>query len=258
MTRRTRLIILGIMIIIIIIIGLLSDALLARADSVQRGLAMADWSHSEDLQTLNVSWFYGWGEYCAGDARCINMVRSMELPRACYPVLLVGNEPNAKEPWGAPITPTEAAKKVHAIQMQCPATKLIVGNVAADDWSRAGGWGSGYNWLAKFLKEYKRIYHRNYTGGLGLHCYQMQAGWCVQQLKAMRCLYVGEMWLTEYNELSGNLTEFQSLTDYALANFTRTALYTNRQPDAPWALNGASVVRSDGTLDERGAYYASK
>lgn len=30
------------------------------------------------------------------------------------------------------------------------------------------------------------------------------------------------------------------------------------QPDAPWALNGASVVMADGTLDARGAYYSQR
>ena len=255
--KRIRLIIAIVLWIVILI--LLARTLAADGQTITiKGLAMADWSHSEDLLSLNVAWYYGWGEYCTGDARCINMVRAMQLPSSCYPILLVGNEPNAKEPWGAPITPTEAAKKVRAIQQQCPATKLIVGNVSADDWSRAGGWGSGYNWLKKFLSEYRRLYRIRYTGSLGVHCYQTQAGWCITQLAAMHGLYAGEMWVTEYNELSGNLAEFQSLTDYALANFTRVALYTNRQPDAPWALNGASVVRSDGTLDERGAYYASK
>ncbi len=243
----------------VIFLSLILGILIARADTMQnaKGLAMADTSHPEDLASLNVSFRYVWG-WCDESAGCIPMVRSMELPPSCPTYLLVGNEPNAKEPWGAPITPTDAAKKVRAIQQKCPATKLIVGNVAADDWSKAGGWGSGYNWLAEFLKEYKRLYHRNYTSGLGVHCHQTQTGWCVQQLKAMRGLYAGEMWLTEYNELSDNLAEFKSLTDYGLANFTRVALYTNRQPDAPWALNGASVVRSDGTLDERGIFYASR
>ena len=77
-------------------------------------------------------------------------------------------------------------------------------------------------------------------------------------LRAETWIARGEMWLTEYNDLSGDVSNFIALTDYALANFTRVALYTNRQPDAPWALNGASVVRSDGTLDERGVYYAQK
>src|SRR3989304_5885322 len=208
-----------------------------------KGLAMADWSHNEDLDSLSIGWFYGWGEYCSSDARCINMVRAMELPRNCYSILLVGNEPNAVEPYGAPISPAEAAQKVSAIEKSCPTTKLIVGNVSADDWNRAGGWGSGYNWLKKFLSEYRKLTHRRYTGGLGIHCYQTQSGWCIERLKEMRGLYKGEMWLTEYNDLSGDLAAFTALTDYAFANFSRVALYTNRQPDAPWALAGASVIR---------------
>jgi len=227
-----------------------------QAVSPAKGLAMAQSQYVEDLTSLNVSWWYVWG-WCDTPG-CIPMVRSMELPPSCPEILLVGNEPNAKEPWGAPITPTDAVRKVRAIQLQCPATKLIVGNVSADDWSGAGGWGSGYNWLKKFLREYRRLYRSNYTGGIGIHCYQTQPGWCITQLKALRGLYAGEMWLSEYNDLSGSLAAFQSLTDYAFLNFSAVGLYTNRQPVAPWALNGASVVRDDGTLDDRGAYYAAK
>lgn len=219
-----------------------------------KGLAMADWGHSEDLLSLNVAWYYGWGEYCTGDARCINMVRNMQLPQTCYTVLLVGNEPNAVEPYGAPVSPGEAAKKIKAIEAQCPATKLIVGNVSADDW----GNGNGAEWLKAFLREYKRLTCRVYSQTLGVHCYQIQSGWCIGQLAAMRRVYSGEMWLTEYNDLSGDVNNFVALTDYAFANFSGVALYTNRQPDAPWALNGASVIMPDGSLDARGVYYAQR
>ncbi len=244
----------------IIIIILLPGNVYANATyNPAKGLAMAS-ANMEDLTSLGIAWWYTWGENCTPTSApgCINMVRSMQLPAACYDVLLVGNEPNAKEPWGAPITPTEAARKVRAIQLQCPTTKLIVGNVSADDWSNYGGWGSGYNWLRKFKSEYKRLYRSNYTGGIGVHCYQTQSGWCITQLKAMRSLYTGEMSLTEYNDLSGNISNFIALTDYAFLNFTRVGLYTNRQPAAPWALNGASVVRNDGTLDDRGVYYSQR
>ncbi|MDO8303918.1 MAG: hypothetical protein Q7T18_11820, partial [Sedimentisphaerales bacterium] len=87
---------------------------------------------------------------------------------------------------------------------------------------------------------------------------QTQPGWCIDRLKEMRGLYSGEMWLSEYNDLSGSIEAFTALTDYAFANFSHVALYTNRQPDAPWALTGASVVMADGTLDARGAIYAQR
>jgi len=228
------------------------------ASSALKGLAMADPSHSEDLTTLNILFWYTWGENCNGQSNCINMVRTMRTPAFCYDTLLVGNEPNAIEPYGMPISPNDAVSLVLAIHSACPNTKLIVGNVSADDWSGAGGWGSGYNWLKKFLSEYRKLTHRRYVGGLGVHCYQTQPSWCIVRLKEMRSLYSGEMWLTEYNDLSGDLAAFTALTDYAFANFSRVALYTNRQPDAPWALAGASVVRDDGTLDERGALYAQR
>lgn len=228
----------------------------ASASSAVKGLAMADPSHPEDLTALDVSWWYTWGENCNGNQNCVNMVRGMQMPASCYDVLLVGNEPNAREPYGVSISPTDAVRFVMAIQSACPSTKLVAGNVSADDW----GQGNGADWLKAFLREYKLLTHphRNYAQALGIHCYQTQPDWCIGQLAAMRRVYAGEIWLTEYNDLTGQQASFERLTDYALANFARVSLYTNRQPDAPWALNGASVVMADGTLDARGVYYAER
>lgn len=248
--------------LLIIVLYLILAALIgigiARADTAQKGLAMADTSHPEDRAALGVSWWYTWGENCNSAVDCINMVRAMQPPAACYDYLLVGNEPNAIEPYGAPVTPYQAARKVRAIELQCPGTLLIVGNVSADDWSSIGGWGSGYNWLRRFRYEYRRYAGRQYSGALGVHCYQTLPGWCVNELVRMRSLYSGEMWVTEYNDLSGDIANFTALTDYAFENFARVALYTNRQPDAPWALAGASVVRDDGALDDRGLYFSQR
>ena len=248
----------------IIIIILLPGNVYANATyNPAKGLAMAS-ANMEDLTSLGISWWYTWGENCNANSApgCINMVRSMQLPTACYDVLLVGNEPNAKEPWGAPITPTDAVRKVRAIQLQCPATKLIVGNVSADDWSNYGGWGSGYNWLAKFLKEYKRLYHRSYTGALSGHCYAVQtAQWCIDRLNEYR--NIGVTWITEFACIQCSQAEFSKLLD-AAATFSYYSIYTNRQPrdelgNLPsWGIQGVDLANQDGSLTPNGTIYASR
>lgn len=217
---------------------------------------MADPSHPEDLTALGVSWAYTWGWNTASGF--VPMVRSMQLPPECQPIILVGNEPNAKEPNGAPVTPQQAVINVKAIQAQCPQSKLVLGNVAADDWSTVGGWGSGYNWLRAFLRAYP-----TYNGALGVHCYTYSAAqWCINQLYNMRSLYRGEMWMTEGSCLNCSTAEFGKLLNYAARTFSRYAFYTNRQPASAyaqgWALQGADLVGQDGVLTPNGIIYAGQ
>ena len=230
--------------------------------SSAKGLAMADWSHNEDLDTLNVSFFYGWGEYCTGDPRCINMVRGNELSSACYSILLFLNEPNAVEPYGAPVSPAEAAQKVIAIEAQCPQMKLIVGNVSADDWDRAGGWGSGENWLRAFLRDYRSLTGKQYGGVLGIHCYVSEnADYCLTRLRQMRNVYAGEMWITEMGVQNGDLNQFKRLWRYVSVAFTRVAVYTNRQPHMgeKWELaSGVEMVNADSSLTPIGLWYSQR
>ena len=220
-----------------------------------KGLAMADPSHPEDLAALGASWYYTWGWNTSAGA--IPMVRSMQLPPSCAPQILVGNEPNAKEPNGAPVRPQDAAVLVRAIKAQCPTSLLIVGNVSADDWSTVGGWGSGYNWLRAFLQAYP-----DFHDALSIHCYtQGGASYCISLLAAMRGLYAGDMWMTEGNCLSCTPSEFGRLLDYAGGAFSHVAFYTNRQPAAAytqgWALQGADLVGQDGALTLNGQVYAA-
>lgn len=220
-----------------------------------KGIALADWKHKEDLDTLGASWYYGWGENCpADDARCVNMTRAMELPKACYGVMLVGNEPNAREPYGAPVTPADAVSKVKAIEAACPKSKLVIGNVSADDW----GTGTGTAWLKSFLK----LYGPNFKQALGVHCYtQHLASWCISQFRAMRRLYRGEMWVTEFGVLSGDAKQFKKVLDYVALNFTRYAAYTARQPHTGegWEIaTGVEMVNADGSLSPIGVVYRDK
>lgn len=229
----------------------------ASSPAQRNGLAMA--VHApQDLVRLQVDWYYIWS-WCYAPG-CIPMVHGMELPPACPPILLVGNEPNAIRPFGSPTTPTEAVGRVRAIERQCPATRLVVGNVAADDWRPAGGWGSGYDWLAEFLPAYQAAAGVNFAHTLGVHCYaQFRAGYCVEQLGQLRGLYAGPMWLTEFGLLSGDARQFVIMVDYANAHFERYAAYTNRQPHTGqgWEISpGVELVRPDGELTPAGIVYA--
>ena len=230
--------------------------------SQAKGLAMADTSHPEDLIALNIGWWYTWGENCNGNPNCVNMVRAMQLPASCYEILLVGNEPNAVKPYGLPINPTDAVSLIMAISSTCPNTKLIVGNVSADDWSNYGGWGSGENWLRQFLRDYRSLTGRKYNGGLGIHCYVSEnADYCLTRLRQMRNVYSGEMWLTEMGVQNGDLRQFQRIYRYASIAFERVAVYTNRQPHLgeKWELvSGVEMVNADNSLTPIGLWYSQR
>jgi LysM repeat protein len=229
---------------------------LAPADP-RRGLAMAE-NRADDLAALGVGWFYIW-DWCSNPG-CVPMVYWMELPPACPALLLVGNEPNAIRPYGGPISPTVAAARVRQIEFTCPQTRLIVGNVSADDWAPSGGWGSGQNWILAFLDAYKRRSGHAFHQTLGVHCYaQTEAAYCLGRLAELRGTYAGPMWVTEFGLLSGAPDAFDSLLRYAAANFERFAAYTNRQPHTSqgWELTtGVELVGSNGMLTPIGQVYA--
>lgn len=222
-----------------------------------KGLAMVDTGHMEDLAKLNASFYYVWG-WCDA-ANCIPMVRSWQLPPSCPAMLLVGNEPNAIEPYGAPMSPKNAAAATLAIERQCPQTKLIAGNVSADDWSSVGGWGSGKNWLQQFALEYRRLTGHAFGGAAGVHCYTTSStAWCVNRLNSIRGVWPGAWALTEFNVLNGDAAQMTAWMKYIRgAGFTHVSLYTNRQFGQGYDLPGASVVNADGTLTPIGAVYAA-
>ncbi len=223
----------------------------------RRGLAMAVLK-SEDMLQLGTAWYYTW-QWCAAPG-CVPMVYQMEAPPDCAPVILVGNEPNAIQPSGWPVSPTLAAERVRAIEAQCPEAQLVVGNVAADDWSRVGGWGDGRDWLAAFLQAYALYARRDFHQTLGVHCYsQADAAYCLGRLAELRGVYRGPMWVTEFGVLSGSAGEFLRLLTYVAGHFERFAAYTNRQPHTGqgWELStGVEMVNGNGSLTPVGDAYA--
>ena len=230
---------------------------LVHAPGLQRGLAMAV-PRLADTAALGVAWYYTW-QWCT-DPGCVPMVYRMEPPDTCAPIILVGNEPNAIQPSGWPVSPTLAAERVRAMEIQCPRSQLVVGNVAADDWSSVGGWGSGRNWLSAFLKAYAQYARRNFHQTLGVHCYsQANAAYCLDRLAELRAVYAGPMWVTEFGILSGSPDEFGAVLKYVSAHFDRFAAYTNRQPHTGqgWELSsGVEMVNGNGSLTPVGDVYA--
>jgi len=206
-----------------------------------KGLAMATVRNQEDLELLGVSWWYYWS-FGNNDTYtdCIPMVR--EIYRAvpyCPDKLLYLNEPNAVEPWGSTTPPDIAVDRLLKIEAQCPDTFIIAGNVSADDWTKAQYINqymipllrSGYDWIDEFLHEYELQSGNAYQDAIGVHCYdEDSAVWCIKKLAAMRGLYDGEMWVTEYSITGGDARQFYLLTWYVAYHFDAYAAYTNRQP----------------------------
>jgi LysM repeat protein len=229
----------------------------AATEGERKGLAMAV-SERADRARLGVGWYYTWG-WCTMPG-CVPMMYAMERPPACPAWLLVGNEPNAVPPFGGPVSPDAAVDRVLGIEAACPQTRLVVGNVSADDWSPAGGWGSGRDWLRAFLEGYAHQAGRPFGQALGVHCYtRAAAGYCLDKLGELRALYTGPMWLTEFGVLTGDPEAFGQVLAYADANFDRFAAYTNRQPHTGqgWEVaSGVELVYADGRLTPVGQAYA--
>ena len=146
------------------------------------------------------------------------------------------------------------------IERQCPYTRLIAANVSVDDWRPVGGWGRGDAWLAEFLREYESQTGKPYEQIIGVHCYtQHRADYCIYSLEWLRELYAGEMWVTEFGVVSGDVYEFEKLLSFISRRFDRYAVYTNRQPHTGqgWELGrGVELLNDDNSLTPMGDLYS--
>jgi len=199
------------------------------------------------IDPFGVSWYYTWGETCSGCAvpGRIPMVKNWQLPTQCYPALMVGNEPELRAPDDFPMTPAQAVAALQAIEAMCPQTYVVAGNVSH----------LGVAWLTQFLASYP-----GYDGAIGVHCYAVTtADFCLTRLAEFRALYMGPMWVTEFNCLGCSTAGFRQMVQYAASNFQGYAPYTNREPGSgqPWEIGPASwLVATDGTLTANGQVYA--
>lgn len=231
-----------------------------------KGLAQADWSTQvvwADRQTLNVGWWYAWSEACTAATRaqgCVDMVRNWQLPRACYPYLLVGNEPEYDPPSGSDTDPVTAAAAVKAIEAMCPDSLLIVGNTNDPDWQSA------------FFDAYEAD-GSVYRNGWGLHCYgftMFPPDACGSltyhrgipaRAAAARARGAVEIWVTEFNCPCSD-SQWRGLMDVIAHHTDRWAAYTSRQPAAGytqgWAYPGLDLIEAtSGTPSAKGWAYAT-
>ena len=185
------------------------------------------------------------------------MTRDWTIPDIDPPAyLLVGNEPNAPEPYGFTMLPNYAARHTLRLQEALPATFMIVGNVSYDNWNIEQG--DGVWWIDKFLLYYKELAGKPFTQGIGVHSYASNADEALEQFIHYRGLYDGEMWLTECNlaqELGIDVGQFEKTLKAANLIFDRYACYTNRQDGSGSSLPFPMDLCSDEGLTPTGKVY---
>ena len=228
-----------------------------------KGLAMAT-NVPADLDNLGVDWWYVWGTRATDDQRYVPMTRDWTVPDIPVdtPFLLVGNEPNAHEPFGHIMSSKYAVERVLAIQEAYPQTFLIVGNVSYENWHPAFyrkflGMGTGAQWLKDFLGHYKRITGKAFDHGLGVHTYPDSYKKGKAQLVKYRRVFDGVMWLTESNLAQNVIDPDQFRNFFVLASqlFDRFACYTNRQDGSGSSLPYPMDLCDDNGLTAIGVEY---
>lgn len=231
-----------------------------------KGLAMATYRPA-DLDALRIDadrdgFWYVWGWRNETDPRYIPMVRDW-LPVADKTpprYLLLGNEPNAEEPYGSTFHPDGAAWWCKAFELQYPGTVMVVGNVSADDWF--GGGCDGVWWLTQFLRTYQELWDRPFSGVLGCHLYIDDnldyAKYEMQRYATLLDDWDGELWLTEFAMAVDPAQPklFKKALLMARDYFTRIAVYTNEQDGGPSSLPFDVDLVPGGVLSEIGEVYA--
>ena len=248
------------MVRLIFLVTILTSGLLAPAKPM-KGLAMAHSEYQQDLSSLSVSWFYNWGvdQNLLKDSRYVPMSRcgeAVKLPKGYSGYLLVFNEPNNQEPYGCGISPATAISRYKALVTVYPKAKMVVGAVSAWDSVYAG------NWLKTFVSQVKS--NKLPTPyAYALHGYReewitvknLESWWTSQQK-----LTGTKIWITEYNDVSGNLTNIKTLTTWLQSQswVERYAIFTNRSNGESWSIgSGVNLVDwKKGTLTSTGSYYA--
>ena len=229
-----------------------------------KGLAQAG-GHPEDLDTLNCHWYYDWGANASllSDPRYIPMSRNFEmvdLPLGYNGYLLVGNEPNVPEPYGAGIKANPALCRYTKLVERYTEAKMIVGGVSY--WDKA----TSEIWLKAFRDQLKD-YGLPKPYGYHLHGYKRKsnAAWNLTSSieawwKKMHSWVNTPIWITEYNTLTGNASTLKKLTNWIKAQpwIERYACFTNRStPADPWSIgDGVNLITQDGQLTNSGVYYA--
>jgi hypothetical protein len=225
-----------------------------------KGLAFAQ-NYPEDIATLGCAWYYDWQCNPAqlSDPGYVPMSRDglmVSLPADYSGPLLVFNEPTGKEPFGYPITAADAAIRYRALRLAFPLAKFVVGGVSAWDCNVTGS--------GTWLKDFKRIiaclgcpkpyaYHVHGYVEDWIKVGHLKIWWTHQQ-----SVVGGKLWISEYNDVSGNAANLHALTDWIKSRtwVERYACFTNRSGSEPWALGaGCNLVDEYGRLTESGEFY---
>ena len=230
-----------------------------------KGLAMAG-GHPEDLDALGCDWWYAWGcnRNSLSDPRYIPMSRNFEmvdLPADYSGYLLVGNEPNVREPYGANIKVNPALCRYTKLVEAYPHAKMVVTGVSYWDIITSEPW-------IKAFRDQLADYGLPKPYGYHLHGYQRvsTADWNltthIEAWWAKMHDWVGlPIWITEYGALSGGTAGLMKLTEWIKLQpyIERYAAFTNRSTSAdPWSIgDGVNLVDQQGHLTPSGVYYAT-
>ena len=188
------------------------------------------------------------------------------VPRNCYPLMIVSNEPNAIAPYGDPKTPSQYLALMQSIRYKCPNSTLVVGNVSSENWSKNGGWnGTGYDWLVEFLP---LTNDKNII--VSAHCYWNTAAWCINEFSRIRNLAIiklgngnNSFWTTEFGITNGDPIEMKKLLGWLDRKSGAYFVFTNTQPSAcngqkqGWEITqGVNLVNCDGSLNPMGQVFS--
>jgi len=212
----------------------------------KKGLAQV-WGGYRDV--LKPQWWYDWSPV-PDDPTKVPMLRS-GLPNVSLPVdysdyVLVFNEPNVHEPNGCWVPDyMEGIARYAVLAHVYPQAQFIVGSVSA--WS--------YSWLVRFHKMAIRCKLRlplgyaihGYAGDYGTLATMF--GWWQKAHDQIKAITPGlEFWITETGDMKGRPTVLKAIWAKALAlDADRAGFYTDRQPDAPWAISkGVEMINDSG------------
>ena len=220
----------------------------------RQGIGMA-YPYFEDFNTLQVSWFYVWGtdQGYLSDSRYVPMSYAGEdpnLPINYSGYLLVFNEPNNPQPYGAGITPQVASDRYRILGNKYPNAKFVVGGVSVWDSVYYGNWLSTFRSLCSDCKApYAYAIHGYVESWITAD--QLKIWWTKHENE------LGKIWITEFADTLGRPQVLWELISWIKTqpNIERYAVFTNRAiGNESWYPQGWNVqlVGNDGNITALG------
>jgi hypothetical protein len=237
---------------------LLAGSVASPADPA-RGVAMIQPQYTQDLQTVGAGWYYTWTTYpTAGAANYVPMSREglFDLARlsADYDgYMLVFNEPNQSEPYGADLSPQEAATRYTAIRAAYPNAVMVVGNASA--WA--------LDWYTAFIAALPQGTPR--PTHWGVHGYVeawITPAHLIDWWTDLHDTIGGIWWVTEFADTTGNTATLHQLVTFVQVTqwIERYAYFTNRYTPAdyiPDTWHDFNLIDDTGWLTDVGQVYAA-